>query len=198
MITNVCSTKGGQCSNIVPDFSYHNSFLIADCKEVSTLTKDFMLSIWIFHCISQNIICLKPKMWGLEHQGYLNIFYLHISYKAWVLETADKLWVAERVEEGPRNISNCMSITTKYWEYPFSVLLQTFENTLFQYRYKVLRISFFNITHNYKALRITFFSITTKYWEYLSFVSLQSISFFSSTISMSLHTSRMPNREKVD
>jgi len=61
-----CYGQGGQCSNIVPDFSYHNSFLIADCKE------------------------------------------------AWVLETADKLWVAERVEEGPRNISNCMSITTKY------------------------------------------------------------------------------------
>jgi len=60
-----CYGQGGRCSNIVPDFSYHNSFLIADCKE------------------------------------------------AWVLETADKLWVAERVEEGPRNISNCMSITTK-------------------------------------------------------------------------------------
>jgi len=58
--------QGGQCSNIVPDFSYHNSFLIADCKE------------------------------------------------AWVVETAEKLWVAERVESGPRNISNCMSITTKY------------------------------------------------------------------------------------
>jgi len=57
--------QGGQCSNIVPDFSYHNSFLIADCNE------------------------------------------------AWVLETAEKLWVAEKVEGGPRNISNCMSITTK-------------------------------------------------------------------------------------
>jgi len=57
--------QGGQCSNIVPDFSYHNSFLIADCNE------------------------------------------------AWVVETAEKLWVAERVQLGPRNISNCMSITTK-------------------------------------------------------------------------------------
>jgi len=57
--------QGGQCSNIVPDFSYHNSFLIAD---------------------------------GCE---------------AWVLETADRLWVAEKVETGVRNISNCLSVTTK-------------------------------------------------------------------------------------
>ena len=27
-----------------------------------------------------------------------------------MLETAEKLWVAEKVEGGPRNISNCMSI----------------------------------------------------------------------------------------
>ena len=56
--------QGGQCSDIVPDFSYHNSFLIADNSE------------------------------------------------AWVLETADKLWVAERVVSGARNISNCLSIQT--------------------------------------------------------------------------------------
>ena len=52
--------QGGQCSDIVQDFSYHNSFLIADAHE------------------------------------------------AWVLETADKLWVAEKVESGYRNISNCL------------------------------------------------------------------------------------------
>ncbi|XP_023330377.1 secernin-3 isoform X2 [Eurytemora carolleeae] len=57
--------QGGQCSNIIHDFSYHNSFLIADFQE------------------------------------------------AWILETADKLWAAEHVETGYRNISNCMSITTK-------------------------------------------------------------------------------------
>jgi len=57
--------QGGQCSNIIPDFSYHNSFLIADGSE------------------------------------------------AWVLETADRLWVAEKVENGVRNISNCLSVTTK-------------------------------------------------------------------------------------
>ena len=52
--------QGGQCSDILKDFSYHNSFLIADGTE------------------------------------------------AWVLETADTLWVAEKVETGCRNISNCL------------------------------------------------------------------------------------------
>ena len=52
--------QGGQCSDLVPDFSYHNSFLIADRSS------------------------------------------------AWVLETADRLWVAEKVESGCRNISNCL------------------------------------------------------------------------------------------
>ena len=56
--------QGGQCSDIIPDFSYHNSFLIADRSH------------------------------------------------AWILETADRLWVAEEVRSGYRNISNDMSITT--------------------------------------------------------------------------------------
>jgi len=56
--------QGGDCSDILPNFSYHNTFLIADPSE------------------------------------------------AWVLETADRHWVAEKVVSGCRNISNCMSITT--------------------------------------------------------------------------------------
>lgn len=67
VITNLLARhgQGGQCSDIVPDFSYHNSFLIADRAE------------------------------------------------AWVLETADTFWVAERVSSGVRNISNCLSVTTQ-------------------------------------------------------------------------------------
>ena len=174
---NVCATKGGQCSNIVPDFSYHNSFLIADCKEVSTLIKHF---IGICHCISQNNICLKPKRWApgrprisnfliSSHISLIrNIIHMYISYKAWVLETADKLWVAglkKAQETSPtawvslQSIENILlqyhykvlrisffNITTKYWDDPFSVSLQSFEDILFQHHYKVLRISFFCTT----------------------------------------------------
>ncbi|KAH8009392.1 hypothetical protein HPB51_016098 [Rhipicephalus microplus] len=57
--------QGGPCSDTDPSFTYHNSFLIADCTE------------------------------------------------AWVLETAGKLWAAENIKTGCRNISNCLSIETK-------------------------------------------------------------------------------------
>lgn len=57
--------QGGPCSDTDPSFTYHNSFLIVDCRE------------------------------------------------AWVLETAGKLWAAENVQSGCRNISNCLSIETK-------------------------------------------------------------------------------------
>lgn len=57
--------QGGPCSDIIPHFTYHNSFLIADPKE------------------------------------------------AWVLETAGKIWAAEKITAGCRNISNALSIGTK-------------------------------------------------------------------------------------
>lgn len=56
--------QGGPCSDIDPEMTYHNSFLITDRNE------------------------------------------------AWVLETVEKLWAAEKLTSGCRNISNCMSIGT--------------------------------------------------------------------------------------
>ncbi|XP_006879026.1 PREDICTED: secernin-3 [Elephantulus edwardii] len=57
--------QGGNCTEGGMEFSYHNSFLIADRNE------------------------------------------------AWILETAGKYWAAEKVQEGVRNISNQLSVTTK-------------------------------------------------------------------------------------
>lgn len=58
--------QGGPCAQDDSSFVYHNSFLIADCRE------------------------------------------------AWIVETAGRNWVAKKITEGARNISNVLTIRTDY------------------------------------------------------------------------------------
>jgi len=49
----------------------------------------------------------------MKELTYHNSFIICDSQEAYILETAKKLWAAEKITEGYRNISNCLSIGTK-------------------------------------------------------------------------------------
>ncbi|XP_062972442.1 secernin-3 isoform X2 [Elgaria multicarinata webbii] len=53
--------------------------------------------------------CMESDMGFTYHNSFLIVD----RKEAWILETSGKYWAAEKVEEGVRNISNQLSITTK-------------------------------------------------------------------------------------
>lgn len=62
----------------------------------------------LLHCFGQGGGCEEGGTWS-----YHNAFLIADRKEAWVMETAGKWWVAEKVNSGVRNISNCLSIRDK-------------------------------------------------------------------------------------
>lgn len=90
--------QGGPCSQD-SDLFYYNSFMIADNKVN-----------WVsVRCKPQSLPWTVVDDLSLHHLQHLRGF-----QEAYVLETADQFWAAEKVSSGYRNISNSLSIGTNF------------------------------------------------------------------------------------
>ncbi|XP_066468352.1 secernin-3 isoform X1 [Tiliqua scincoides] len=78
-------------------------------ERADTAEKAVSVIVELLEKYGQGGNCMESHMAFTYHNSFL----IADRKQAWVLETSGKYWAAEKVEEGVRNISNQLSITTK-------------------------------------------------------------------------------------
>ncbi|XP_019409221.1 PREDICTED: secernin-3 [Crocodylus porosus] len=78
-------------------------------ERADTAEKALTVIVDLLEKYGQGGNCMESQMAFTYHNSFL----IADRKEAWVLETSGKYWAAEKIEEGVRNISNQLSITTK-------------------------------------------------------------------------------------